>query len=304
MPSVSTHYGTATYQVLIPTKGRDVAVARMFKKMPWLADPGTVIGVDAADWAAYGGSRVAHPQCTWVKVVNPAGSVAVAREQLRAWATVQRPTDYYVVTDDNAVHGSHQALEHLVRCLHEYQGSVGRPAIVAGMHNTALHFDRGKIKYAKTLWGLRSYPAVAMIFQVYPHVLYAEYRYPADAYGLDDRHFFLWCIARGVTDFRVCMDAPFTKSRYQDGGQGTIRERMVKTGHAIARLAVDFPGLVGATGTLRIPWQFLLEMGQDGDADRLVGGAMRKETSIIKKKTGVPVRVRRREASPTDRRDV
>lgn len=200
------------------------------------------------------------------------------------------------MTDDNAVHKSEEALHNLVRCCHEYRHrgdlAVAPPVIMAGMHNTAPHFDRGKIGKARTVFGLRSYPTVAMIFQVYPHDVFSRYEYPADAYGLDDRHFFLWCIAQGITEFRVCMDAPFTKSRYQEGGQGDIASRMIKTGMAIERLAHDFPQLVGATGTLRIPWQFLLDMKAGATADRLVGGAMRTSAAITK--TGTPVKVRRR----------
>ena len=292
MVSIKTATGHVTYTVLIPTRGRPALLARSLKKMPWLNDASVVIGVHDKDLDAYAEVRAAHRGIRWIGVQNPTGSVAVARERLRTFAMRKAEADYYVVTDDNAVHASEAALQNLIRCCHEYEHRVHQPVIMAGMHNTAIHFDRGKIGRAVNTYGLRSYPCVAMIFQTYPHDVYARYAYPADAYGLDDRHFFLWCIAQGITEFRVCMDAPFTKSRYQEGGQGSIRERMVKTGRAIARLATDFPELVGATGTLRIPWQFLLTMGRNGTADRLVGGAMRKESDIVR--TGTPLVVRRR----------
>lgn len=307
MPHIPTAYGNVTFTVLIPTRGRPEALARSLKKMPWLNDMDTIIGLHGEDRAIYADVQAANRFTRWVTVHNPTGSVAVARELLRTYAMGNARADYYVVTDDNAVHASEAALHNLVRCAHEYRmarptvtvgwGEVAHaPVIMAGMHNTAMHFDRGKLKHTKTLYGLRSYPSVAMIFQVYPHDVYSRYAYPANAYGLDDRHFFLWCISIGITDFRVCMDAPFTKSRYQEGGQGDIRSRMLKTGQAIEQLAHDFPILVGATGTLRIPWQFLLAMGTTGTADRLVGGSMRKEEQIVQS-TGTPVRVRRRRSS-------
>lgn len=272
------------YCVLIPSRGRAELLGRGLSKMPWLDDPDTIIGYEAKEHEMYQPIFRQYPNCRTIRYANPMGSVAVAREHLRAYA-VKEGYDWYVVTDDNAIHKSQMAVHNLVRCAAEW---VGQPVIVAGMHNTAMHFDRGKVLSQTMVNGLSSYPSVAMIFQTYPHAVYAAYQYPEDAYGLDDRHFFLWCIARGIKEFRVCMDAPFTKTRYQKGGQGSIEERMEKTGQAIARLALDFPRLVGATGTLRIPWQFLLSM-QDGSvtADRLVGGSMRKENALLKPKATV-----------------
>jgi hypothetical protein len=255
--------------------------------------------LERREWDAYAAVREEFSKVAWrgysPEFENPTGSVAVAREWLRRSAAGFVRYNYYVVTDDNAVHASEQALVNLVRATDEFPDD---PVVMAGMHNTAPHFDRGKIKLAKTVNGLRSYPTVAMIFQCYPHALYSRYQYPVDAYGLDDRHFFLWCIANKVKHFRVCMDAPFTKSRYQEGGQGPVEERMTKNGLAIARLATDFPKLVGATGTLRLPWQFLLKMQSGHTADRLVGGSMRKEEALTHAlppvtSTRVRVRVRR-----------
>lgn len=285
MPSLKTAVGTAHYAVLIPSRGRPDVLAKAFQKMPWLDTPDTIIGVQYDEWPEYA-PLMERLQVRTKTYANPKGSVAVAREELRK-AAMMTPFTHYVVTDDNALHPSRQSLENLVRATAEWPDGV---CTMAGMHNTAAHFDRGKLHLAREIYGLRSYPAVAMIFQCYPHVLYEAYRYPPDAFGLDDRHFYLWCIDRGITSFRVCMDAPFTKSRYQKGGQGSIEERMVKNGLAIARLAIDFPRMVGATGTLRIPWQFILKMKRGTTADRLPGGAMRKESALIKPTT---VRVRK-----------
>jgi hypothetical protein len=266
--------------------------------MPWLNTRHTCIGFERKESDAYIAmlSKTA-PLAKIAIYENPLGSVAVAREQLRRIAVLHRYA-YYVVTDDNAVHRSEQALHNLVQCAAEWPT---KPVIVAGMHNTAIHFDRTKLHQKEIVNGVTSYPTVAMMFQVYDHDLYKTYTYPEDAYGLDDRHLVLWAISKGVREFRVCMDAPFTKSRYDKkkgevaGGQGTIPERMQKCGLAIARLAEDFPTYVGATGTLRIPWSFILDMVSGYTADRLVGGAMRKAEAIVSphKKSAFRIRTTR-----------
>ena len=99
--------------------------------------------------------------------------------------------------------------------------------------------------------------------------------------GLDDRHFFLWLMKHGIRDFRVCPDAPYSKSRYQKGGQGTIDERMEKCGRAIEKIARDFPEWTGSTGTLRLPWKLILDSIDGKTPDRLAGGAMRSETKLF-----------------------
>lgn len=291
---IATHAGhpDIPFCVLIPTRGRPDILAKTLKKMPFLDSPGVFFGVQRDEHAAY---ECVHG-LTKAKVVlysNPVGSVAVAREHLRrhaVTATAAPRWQYAVVTDDNATY-SMESLNSLVAAAAAYQRFVnGRPVVMAGMHNTAPHFDRNLIAKKITVDRFTTYPNVAMIYQCYPMELFARYTYPADAYGLDDRHFFLWAISQGVRDFRVCMDAPFTKSRYQKGGQGSIDERAQKCGHAIARLATDFPRYVGATGTLRIPWQFILESEAAGGmhgADRLVGGSMRKETTILKSRVTI-----------------
>jgi hypothetical protein len=321
MPTIHTAHGPCRFAVLIPSRGRAPILAKSLKKMPWLDDVDTFILVEKKEWDAYAEIRDAFPTISYTGqgpwwggsarergaspigvfgFDNPSNSVAVARERLRQHVTSQCAYDAYVVTDDNAVHASEAALHNLVRARAEW---AVQPCIMAGMHNTAPHFDRGKIPRAVTVHGLRSYPSVAMIFQCYPHDLYAQYRYPSDAFGLDDRHFFLWAIQHGVTQFRVCMDAPFTKSRYQDGGQGDIATRLANNGRAIARLAMDFPRHVGATGTLRLPWQLILDMEKGKMPDRLVAGAMRKEADLLTGTTPASaapsVRVRRvRRATP------
>jgi hypothetical protein len=278
--------GAASFCVLIPTRGRADLLAKTLKKMPFLDDTGVYFGVEERERKSYAYlDRL--KRATVIAYDNPAGSVAVARERLRHVAVAAGKWRYAVVTDDNAAY-TVDSLQTLVAATAAYERTLNKPCVMAGMHNTAAHFDRNLIPKKMTVGGYRSYPNVAMIYQCYPMSLYKDYVYPYDAYGLDDRHFFLWAIKQGIREFRVCMDAPFNKSRYQPGGQGLIAERMEKCGHAIECLARDFPALVGATGTLRIPWQFILKMA-DGTmtADRLVGGSMRKETALTKSKMRV-----------------
>lgn len=225
-----------------------------------------------------------------VQYGNAKGSVAVARERLRKHALVATDWDYFVVTDDNAVF-TEVSVRNLVTAAAEYPS---QPCIMAGMHNTAPHFDRHRIADSKqVINGLTSYANVGMIFQVYPRAVYRDFQYPPESFGLDDRYFCLWAIHRGITNFRICMDAPFSKNRYAEGGQGTTPERAEKCGRAIACLAAAFPAMVGATGTLRIPWQLILDMQRGKVPDRLAGGAMRKESALKDKRVRVRVRKRR-----------
>lgn len=282
------------FAVLIPSRGRAAVLAKTLKRQPFLDAPGVYFGVEAKEFPDYAClHRLRH--AVVVQYGNPTGSVAVARENLRLALmkdSQHGASQFYthvVVTDDNAAYTS-DALTALVAATRAYARMCGRPVVMAGMHPTAPHFDRHRIAKTKlSVDRFTSYEHVAMIFQCYPMDLYKTYTYPSDAYGLDDRHFFLWAIAHGVRDFRVCMDAPFKKSRYEAGGQGSIEERATKCGLAIARLATDFPQYVGASGTLRIPWQFVLELASvtaatPMTANRLAGGAMRKEGAILKRR--------------------
>lgn len=276
--------GDIPFCVLIPSRGRADILRKTLMKMPFLNAKGVYFGIEHREVEAYQAVLlVGAPESKVVVYHNPTGSVAVAREALRKIAVGAGKWRYAVVTDDNATY-TEQSLQNLVAATAEYTRFFSRACTMAGMHNTAAHFDRNLITKKMKVGGYFSYPNVAMIYQCYPMSLYKDYVYPEDAYGLDDRHFYLWAITQGIRDFRVCMDAPFNKSRYQPGGQGSLEERAEKCGHAIARLATDFPRMVGSTGTLRLPWQAILTMA-DGNwtGDRLVGGAMRKETAVIRK---------------------
>lgn len=281
------------FAVCIPSRGRADVLAKTFAKMPFLNSTDTFIGTEntEAELAAYR-PVLEGKEVYRVTYQNTEGSVAVAREELRrtvcAHATSYR---YVVVTDDNARY-TQEALHKLVATADSLpsrgytKAGDDRWNIVAGMHGTAEHFDRGRIGAAETHGGFRSYHQFGMIFQVYPMGLYRDYHYPEDAYGLDDRHLILWAMNRGLPAgaFRVAMDAPFTKARYMPGGQGTPIERAIKCGKGIARLAMDFPLLVGAKGTFPIAWQMALALRDGKTVDRLAGGAMRKENALVHKK--------------------
>jgi len=290
--------GEVNVAILIPTRGRAAYVARTWKKKMFLNHADVHVGIEHSEKRVYADALPDFNKIKPIFYSNPLGSVALAREQLRIAATCartyggdgtpKRKYDFYVVTDDNATF-DRDSLHCLV---HAAATSKPKPVIMAGMHSTAPHFDRGAI--AKGTWThppiaemngreVRSYATVAMIFQCYPHSLYAQYRYPPDAFGLDDRHFILWCVSQGLTRdrFRVCMDAPFSKSRYQAGGQGALTARIKKNGAAIARLAADFPDLVGMAGTLPLKWQFMFKYLAGETADRLPGGSMRKEARLF-----------------------
>jgi hypothetical protein len=280
---------TFPFAVLIPSRGRTDVLAKTLKRMPFLDSPDTIIGYEVREHEHYG-ALLDATGIHQVSYANPEGSVAVARENLRQ-AVVRYGKDYryVVVTDDNARY-TREALYNLVATAatlpHRGQGPSADWNVVAGMHGTAAHFDRGRLHTATTHLGFRSYQQFGMIFQCYPISLYEAYSYPPDAYGLDDRHLILWLLDRGLPAdaFRVAMDAPFTKARYMTGGQGTTHERAIKCGKGIARLAADFPLLVGAKGTFPIAWQTAVALRDGKTVSRLAGGAMRKESKLVTKK--------------------
>ena len=277
---VRTAKGNIHYMVLIPSRGRPEILAKSLRKMPFLNSVSVLFGIEKKESDIYRKQVLERlvPQARHISYVNDKGSVAVAREQLRAAAIRHKQYDRFVVTDDNAVY-TRKSLDNLVRASAEWPT---QPCIMAGAHSTAPHFDRHRIAdSSQVISGLTSYANVGMIFQVYPRQVFEDFQYPFDSYGLDDRYFALWLIDQGVRDFRICLDAPFTKSRYQGtGGQGTTPERAWKCGKGIARLASDFPAMVGATGTLRIPWQLVFDMKGGKVPDRLAGGAMRSERKL------------------------
>jgi hypothetical protein len=211
---------------------------------------------------------------------NPMGSVSFARQQLKCHADMNHGHRLYIFTDDNAVF-TEKSLHTLIKSFDAFKNENKRPCVMAGAHSTSEHFDRYSRKKMQTHKGTRSYPQPSMIFYCVEQRTCKDYIFPHDTYGLDDRHFFLWLMKNKIRDFRVCPDAPYSKSRYQKGGQGTIDERMEKCGRAIEIIARDFPKWAGSTGTLRLPWKLILDSIDGKTPDRLSGGAMRSETELF-----------------------
>lgn len=274
------------FAVLIPSRLRADILAKTLTRMPFLDARHVVIGVEDTEYAKYRRklAEVSHLRFNLIAYANPLGSVGVAREQLRQHALSYFPKVLqFVLTDDNARY-TEESLHNLVQSAYDWNGVHFDTSFMAGMHSTAPHFDRGAIaKTKETLNGLTSYATVAAIYHTVHRHWYQTYQYPERCFALEDRHMFLTGIQRGMRphQFRVCMDAPFSKSRYQPGGQGTIHERMKKCGHSIEQLAHDFPEYVGARGTFPTPWKFIMDMAAGASADRLVGGAMRKGENIV-----------------------
>lgn len=269
------------YCVMIPSKDRADILAHRLKTMPHLVHRDVYVGYQTDQLADY--QRLVfdrYPAICPVTFENPKGSVAWARQQIKE-AVTERRYQYYVTMDDNT-YATKESLENLVRCCAEYP----EPTVMAGLHRVLLHFDRARIaKGITTINGLRSYASVSMMMVCVPAELWEPYTYPHDAYGLDDRHWYLWMLDRGYRNFRVCMDSPFRKPRYQRGGQGDLDARAVKCGHAIRQLATDFPAMVGSNGTLRIPWDFILERMAGATSHRLaMGTTLRTDQMTAPKK--------------------
>jgi hypothetical protein len=268
------------YAVMIPTKGRADRIQKGFKKMPFLNDWRTYIGIEHREIDDYQEFMDENPDCHYVFYHNPLGSVSFARQQLKCHVDMNHGHRHLIFTDDNAVF-TEKSLRMLLKSFEAYKRSTKRPCVMAGAHSTSEHFDRNSRKEMETHDGYQSYPQPAMIFYCVGQRDAWNYVFPPDTYGLDDRHFFLWLMKQGIRDFRVCPDAPYSKSRYQKGGQGTIDERMVKCGRAIEKIARDFPKWAGSTGTLRLPWKLILDSIDGKTPDRLAGGAMRSETKLF-----------------------
>ena len=281
-----------TFAVLIPSRGRWDLFGKTLARMPFLNSSNVYLGMENDEYREY--MRVIAPDNkSAMRIItynNKEGSVGVAREKLRIAATRDK-YDWYVATDDNARY-TEESLHNLVLCAEAYQRHAGVPVFMAGMHSTAAHFDRNLIIKKVRVGGYTSYPGIGFIFHAVPHAWYAKYSYPPGCFALEDRHMMLSAIAAGHSEFRVCMDAPFSKSRYQLGGQGDISKRRWNCGRAIEQLAHDFPREVGSRGTLPLPWQFIMKLRDGAVVDRLVGGAMRKGDRLERPVT-MKARVRR-----------
>jgi hypothetical protein len=278
--------------VLIPTRGRSEILKKNLAKMPWLINQDTFIGVEHDEFTAEGYRWLQGLNVRIVLYDNKGGSVGIARERLRLAAT-RLQYDYYVATDDNARFNEH-AVNALVQSCEAWRVKTGKLTLASGMHPTAAHFDRNLVAQKQTVGGWTTYPGIGFIFHCMPHAWYARYTYPGGCFALEDRHMMLSAIDAGHTEFRVCMDAPYSKSRYQPGGQGDIKKRQWNCGRSIEQLAHDFPLYVGARGTFPLPWKFILQLKAGAKVDRLMGGAMRKGDALTQTTGKLRARVTRR----------
>lgn len=282
-----TQFRPLSYATLIPSRGRSDILKKNLTRMPWLINDDTFIGIENDEFTA---EKYRWLQALNIRVVtynNKEGSVGVAREKLRIAATRQG-YDYYIATDDNARFNEF-AQGALVQACEAWRIKTGKLTLMCGMHSTAPHFDRAAIRLAQTVGGWRTYPGIGFIFHCMPHAWYARYTYPGGCFALEDRHMMLAAIDAGHTEFRVCMDAPYSKSRYQPGGQGDIKKRQWNCGRSIEQLAHDFPSDVGVRGTFPLPWKFIMKLRAGASVDRLMGGAMRKGEAL---ETGGKLRAR------------
>lgn len=276
------------FAVLIPSRMRADILKKTLERMPFLNSQHTFIGIDHSETEDY--TFLLHTKIHIVTYDNSEGSVGLCREELRQRALMSS-TRYqvFVATDDNARY-TEDALRNLVLSQYEWEQHAGSATFMAGMHSTASHFDRNLIKQKETLYGLTTYPGIGFIFHAMSRAWYERYQYPEGCFALEDRHMMLSAIATGETEFRICMDAPFSKSRYQPGGQGDIKKRRWNCGRAIEQLAHDYPSLVGARGTFPIPWQFIMKLQAGASVDRLMGGAMRKAEVLTRSPMTVKAR--------------
>lgn len=278
---VDTHVGTRRVAVLIPTRHRERMVQRQLKRMPFLNHPDVYYGVDESEYHAYA-SALGGTNVQLVVYQNTTNSVGFCRDELRKVAMDVRPGyQTFVVTDDNAFFDE-VSFTNLVRAQAEWPT---QPCIMAGMHQMMGFFvkdKKEKLHEYRVVHGLRSWQQVNQIFLAIPRDIYKRYAYPAESLAAEDRHLTMWAFSHGIYDIRQCMDAVFTKSRQQEGGTGTMEERMRATGLGLAKLALDFPVYVGCSGVTPIKWSYVRKIAQGYRfKERLPGGGLKREADVL-----------------------
>lgn len=244
-----------TYAVLIPSRGRATVLRRLFEKHPFLIEPSTYVGVE---WTEHDEYRQVNPdlfgpkRVTLVPYENDLHSCGRAREQLRQAAMRRRNPayDYFVTGDDNMALDSEETLNNLVLCSHEWQ-SRGL-TLVSGLSRFKKYFDRNRKKPdLRVDNGFTTFEGVGMILMCIPRTFYRNYSYPDGMFACEDRHLILSAMRAGATHFRICEDAIFDKRRHQKGGQGSAERRQFNQGMGFAKLANDFPYVMGQSAAGR-----------------------------------------------------
>jgi hypothetical protein len=95
---------------------------------------------------------------------------------------------------------------------------------------------------------------------VIPHNLYADFRYPENCSN-DDVFFMLWAILKkNFSTFRSCLEAKYSKKRFEIGGHGTSSERLYKMASSMLLLSQHFPEVASHTWMqTRFPFRQIVE---------------------------------------------
>lgn len=132
---------------------------------------------------------------------------------------------------------------------------------MAGLHPAYKWYHREILEDpSRIFWtyeGHRSYrhTAPSFIFWSVPHEFYSTPEAAFPDILLEDCYHCLAYLRAGHTGFRICIDAPFSKPRLQEGGAGNASQRVAKLGRAFTRIAQDFPEYCEVrTITYRFPW--------------------------------------------------
>ena len=228
------------YATLIPTRSRPQSLLRMFSKCKVLNSTDTYVGIEKQEEYLYKEWRTDHgDKCNIVWISNPEGMHGNAREPLRK-AACEVGYKRYFSTDDNS-NFSVKSLENLLLASEiepdSTMSGIGQPPL---WH--AKNISEGN-KYNLNGREITTFEAFSTVHWVIPDFLYSEFEYPKDCFN-DDVYFALWCISKKkFYNFRMCLEAPFSKKRFELGGNGTSQERLKKMALGMYQLASDFPDL-------------------------------------------------------------
>lgn len=248
------------YAILIPTKSRPDSLVKMFRKCPFLNSADVFIGIEKKEQELYRSWRNKYgSKCTIIWVNNPEGYVGNAREPLRQAAT-NVGYKRYLLTDDNAVFTPRSIEDLLI-------AQDLEDCIMSGMGQPPMwHKDNIAAGNVYTLKDrtITTFVSYSTVHWVIPHYLYSEFAYPKDCHN-DDVYFALWAILRkNFTTFRTCLEAKYSKKRFQPGGNGPKNKRLIKMANGMKMLAEDFPE-VATSDWMRTSfgWKKILEYAEN-----------------------------------------
>jgi hypothetical protein len=248
--------------VLIPTKGRVETLSDMFDRCPELNTPDTYISIENEEKELYQKGRAnLFNKCTLVYFDNPGGFASNAREIIRKAAVVKRYKGY-LSTDDNAKFNS-KSLRALLLAFETEQcvmSGMGQPAL---WHQDAI--NKGKV-YNINGFQFTTFEAFSSVHWIIPHHLYREFTYPENSSN-DDVYFALWAILRkNYTNFRMCLEAKYSKKRFMPGGHGNNNERLKKMALSMYQLACDFPEVADNRWMLtKFPFSKIIKFKKEED---------------------------------------